>query len=110
MEEMTPLLQIQDLIVEYPGPVCALKGLTLALYRGEIVCLLGRNGAGKTTFLKTLCGLVLPTQGKIQWETPQNERPKLGVLLEGSRAFYWNLTGWENARYFAALKGLPEQG
>lgn len=44
------------------------------------------------------------------WNTLQDERPRLGVLLEGSRAFYWNLSGWENATYFAALKGLPNQG
>lgn len=106
----TPLLQVNNLHVEYPGPVYALKGLDLLLERGEVVCLLGRNGVGKTTLLKTLCGLVLPKQGQIKWDTPQGEHPRLGVLLEGSRAFYWNLTGWENATYFAALKGLPNQG
>lgn len=103
-----PLLEVKHLVVEYPGPVRALDGLDLTLRRGEIVCLLGANGAGKTTLLKTLCGLVLPKEGEIRWETPNGQRPRLGVLLEGSRAFYWNLTGWENAAYFAALKGLPE--
>lgn len=103
-----PLLQINDLVVEYPGPVYALKGLNLTLEQGEVMCVLGRNGAGKTTLLKALCGLLLPKQGQIYWNTPQGQRPKLGVLLEGSRAFYWNLTGWENAIYFAALNGLPE--
>lgn len=104
------LLQVNDLVVEYPGPVPALNGLNLTLNQGEIVCLLGPNGAGKTTLLKTLCGLVLPKQGQVRWGTPQGECPRLGVLLEGSRAFYWNFTGWENAAYFAALKGLPVQG
>ena len=103
-----PLLEIKQLVVEYPGPVRALDGIDLTLRRGEIVCLLGANGAGKTTLLKSLCGLVLPKEGQIRWGMPDGQRPRLGVLLEGSRAFYWNLTGWENAAYFAALKGLPE--
>lgn len=103
------LLQVKDLVVEYPGPVYALNGLNLTLNQGEVVCLLGPNGAGKTTLLKTLCGLVLPKRGQLSWNTPQGKRPQLGVLLEGSRAFYWNFTGRENAAYFAALKGLPEQ-
>ena len=103
-----PLVAVKRLVVEYPGPVRALDGVDLTLRRGEIVCLLGANGAGKTTLLKALCGLVLPKEGQILWEMPKGQRPRLGVLLEGSRAFYWNLTGWENAAYFAALKGLPE--
>lgn len=102
------LCNISDLVVEYPGHGRALDSVDLTLHRGEIVCLLGANGAGKTTLLKSLCGLVLPKEGQIQWGTPDGQRPRLGVLLEGSRAFYWNLTGWENAAYFAALKGLPE--
>ncbi len=103
-----PLLEVEQLVVEYPGPVRALDGLDLTLQRGEIVCMLGANGAGKTSLLKALCGLVLPKEGQSRWGTPNGQRPRLGVLLEGSRAFYWNLTGWENAAYFAALKGLPE--
>jgi len=105
-----PLLQVRDLVVEYPGPVRALDGLNLTLDRGEIACLLGANGAGKTTLLKAISELVLPKSGEIVWDTPDGQRPRLGVLLEGSRAFYWNLTGWENALYFAALKGLPTAG
>ena len=104
------LCAMENIVVEYPGPVRALNGLNLTLERGEIVCVLGANGAGKTTLLKTLCGLVLPKGGQIRWGTPDGQRPRLGVLLEGSRAFYWNLTGWENAVYFAALKGVSARG
>ncbi len=102
------LLEAENLTVEYPGPVLALDGLSLTLQRGEVVGLLGANGAGKTTLIKALCGLVIPKRGEIRWHVPEGRRPRIGVLLEGSRAFYWNLTGWENAQYFAALKGLPE--
>ncbi len=105
-----PLVQVKDLVVEYPGPVKALDGVSLALEKGEIVCLLGANGAGKTTLIKTLSGLVMPKRGEIRWHTSRGACPRAGVLLEGSRAFYWNMTGWENAMYFSALKGLPQQG
>lgn len=107
---MTFLLRVENMSVEYPNGIKALSGLDLALMQGEIVCVLGANGAGKTTLLKAICGLILPSTGQISWGTPGGQRPQLGVLLEGSRAFYWNLTGWENAAYFSTIKGLSEKG
>ena len=104
------LLEVSGLTVEYPGGVKALSGLNFTLHRGEIIGLLGANGAGKTTLIKSLCGLVIPKSGEIRWRLPEERAPQLGVLLEGSRAFYWNLTGWENAEYFASLKNLPLSG
>lgn len=100
------LLSMEHLSVTYPGNVRALQDVTFTISPGEIVGLLGANGAGKTTLLKTLCGLVEPSTGAVHWNTTRH----LGVLLEGSRAFYWNLTGWENARYFAALKNISNDG
>ncbi|MDE3203814.1 MAG: ABC transporter ATP-binding protein [Acidobacteriota bacterium] len=58
------LLEIEDLHVFY-GQVQALKGVTLAVDRGEIVALIGANGAGKTTTLKTVSGLRPVRRGKV---------------------------------------------
>jgi branched-chain amino acid transport system ATP-binding protein len=58
------LLEIQDVYVSY-GKVQALKGVSLAVDRGEIVALIGANGAGKTTTLKTVSGLRPVRRGRI---------------------------------------------
>jgi len=61
------VLRVQSIDVAY-GEIRALKGVGLEVGRGEIVTLLGNNGAGKTTTLKTISGLLHPTQGSITLE------------------------------------------
>ena len=61
------MLELRHVYTRY-GQVECLKGLTLAVRQGEIVALLGANGAGKTTVLKTISGLVRPSAGDILWE------------------------------------------
>jgi branched-chain amino acid transport system ATP-binding protein len=62
-----PLLSIRDLHVSY-GNIAAVKGLTLDVYPGEIVTLIGSNGAGKSTTLRTISGLLRPRGGAIEFE------------------------------------------
>jgi branched-chain amino acid transport system ATP-binding protein len=64
------VLQVKE-IHTYYGNIPALKGVTLSVNEGEMVALLGRNGAGKTTFLNTLSGSLKPRTGEIFFE---NER------------------------------------
>ena len=64
------MLQVKE-IHTYYGNIPALKGVTLSVNEGEMVALLGRNGAGKTTFLNTLSGSLKPRTGEIFFE---NER------------------------------------
>ncbi len=67
------------------GPVPILRGVTLHVSAGEVVGLLGRNGAGKTTMLRTCMGLLRPSAGKLVWEkvdlirTPAYQRAALGI-------------------------------
>ena len=61
------MLKVESIDVAY-GEIRALKGVGLEVGRGEIVTLLGNNGAGKTTTLKTISGLLHPTQGSITLE------------------------------------------
>jgi branched-chain amino acid transport system ATP-binding protein len=58
------MLEVRDLHVAY-GDIPALKGVSLAVAKGEIVALLGNNGAGKTTTLKTISGLLVPAAGEV---------------------------------------------
>jgi branched-chain amino acid transport system ATP-binding protein len=68
------VLRVESLDVAY-GEIQALRGVALAVGRGEIVTLLGNNGAGKTTTLKTISGLLHPTAGTITLE----DEPLVGV-------------------------------
>jgi phosphonate transport system ATP-binding protein len=63
-----PLIRIHDLSVTYPGGREALRGITLAIRRGESAVLLGKSGAGKSTLLRCINGLQKPTAGIIRVE------------------------------------------
>jgi branched-chain amino acid transport system ATP-binding protein len=60
------LLELENVVIAY-GKVAALKGLTLRVEQGEIVALLGSNGAGKSTTLRTISGLIRPLSGTIRF-------------------------------------------
>src|SRR6201982_737123 len=62
-----PLLELHELSAAY-GAVDALKGLTLKVGEGEIVALLGSNGAGKSTTLRTISGLMKPRAGRVLFD------------------------------------------
>ena len=88
------LLELQDLRVRY-GAVEALKGITLEVAEGEIVTLLGANGAGKSTTLRSISGLLRPAGGRILFDgNPLNALPPhevvgigIGHVPEGRRIF-----------------------
>ena len=60
------LLELKNIVIAY-GKVEALKGLTLRVEQGEIVTLLGSNGAGKSTTLRTISGLIRPLSGTMRF-------------------------------------------
>ncbi len=64
----SPLLQLKNLVIGYPGKVLS-PPLNLEIPTGASVGVIGSNGTGKTTLLKTLMGLIPPLQGKLQWKT-----------------------------------------
>lgn len=88
------LLQIRDLVTQY-GEITALHGISLEVQEGEIVALIGANGAGKSTTLMTVSGILKPTSGKIMFGDREiqglasHEIAKLGVVQvpEGRRIF-----------------------
>jgi branched-chain amino acid transport system ATP-binding protein len=64
---MMALLQISDLVVRY-GEIEALRGVSLAVDEGQVVTLLGANGAGKSTTLRSISGLIKPASGEILFD------------------------------------------
>lgn len=65
--ESPKLLELRDLRVAYGG-IQAVKGLNLELREGELVSLIGANGAGKSTTLKAICGLLKPQGGEVRYQ------------------------------------------
>lgn len=65
--EHAPIIEMRN-IEKHFGPVIALAGVSIEVYPGECHCLLGDNGAGKSTFIKTMSGVHTPTRGEIVFE------------------------------------------
>lgn len=91
--------------------VQAVQGISLRLVAGEILAFLGANGAGKSTCIKILSGLVDPDDGEVKvldQKLISNPRVKreIGVVLEGNRNLYWRMTPLENLIYFGGLRGM----
>ena len=88
------MLEIKDLEVYY-GVIHAIKGVSFEVNEGEIIALIGANGAGKTTILHTITGLIAPKSGHVLFEgkditkTPAHKIVELGMahVPEGRRVF-----------------------
>jgi len=99
---MTALLSVEDIHSAY-GLSRVLFGISLEVMPGECVCLLGRNGVGKTTTMRSVMGLLRPTSGRVMWKgsniagwSPHRiARAGIGFVPEDRRIFA-ELAVWEN--------------
>jgi branched-chain amino acid transport system ATP-binding protein len=104
------MLKLEDVNVHY-GEVRALKGISLEIHEGELVTLLGANGAGKSTALMTISGILRPRSGHVTFEGHDLTRAdaydvvRLGIIQcpEGRRIF-GGLTVLENLRMGASRR------
>lgn len=107
---MPSMLQVENVEVYY-GKIQALKGVSLNVQPGELVALIGSNGAGKSTMLRTISGLLRPRQGSITYEGQRIDKiapyqiVRLGLAQcpEGRRIF-GRLTVAENLRLGAVTR------
>lgn len=106
----TPLLEFRNVDTHY-GPVHMLKSVDLEVYPGEIVCLLGGNASGKTTTLKTVLGMVIPSAGDVlldgevvsKWSTSKRVERGVSMVPENRRLFK-RMTVRENLEIGAYLR------
>ena len=109
------LLEVTD-VHSYYGNIHALKGITLSVEQGEIVTLIGGNGAGKSTTLKTISGIVRPRQGTVKLagedlaDYPAHDIVGRGIsqVPEG-RGIFARLTVRENLDMGAYIHSDPKQ-
>nr|WP_238393384.1 urea ABC transporter ATP-binding subunit UrtE [Myxacorys almedinensis] len=109
----SPMLEVDDLNVYY-GESHILRGVNMSVFPGKMVCLIGRNGVGKTTMLKTLMGILKPRSGNIKLDgksiiartTDQRARLGIGYVPQG-REVIPRLTIKENL--ILGLEALPER-
>jgi urea transport system ATP-binding protein len=110
------MLQLTNLNVSYDGSRI-LRGVNLTVPDHSLVCLMGRNGVGKTTTLKTIMGLVRPEAGSVQLAgsdlTPlkpdQRAREGIGYVPQG-RDIFPHLTVWENLKLSLVIHGAKAGG
>lgn len=101
-----------DAICTGYGPVQVLYDFSLELQKGEVLCLLGRNGAGKTTALKAIMGLLPLSSGRVEFEgkdiskLPAHEVPRNGIAyVPQGRRLFTELTVGENLQVGLLTRG-----
>lgn len=110
---MEYVIKTKDLCKRYKS-FKALDGLELSVPKGSIYGLVGRNGAGKTTFFRILCGLQEPTSGEYEIygaagssSAIRKSRRRMGAVVE-TPSIYLDMTAEQNLKYQCSMLGLPD--
>lgn len=109
---MSELILAARALTKRYGHVAAVDGVDLALEKGQIYGLVGRNGAGKTTIIRMIAAQSMPTSGEIELfgETTEKglsaARSRMGAMVE-IPSFYPYLTAVENLEYYRRQRGIP---
>ena len=110
------MLEVADMAVSYEGSRI-LRGVNLAVPERSLVCLMGRNGVGKTTTLKSIIGLTKIDAGTIKFAgkqiagLPPDDRARMGLAyVPQGRDIFSNLTVWENLKISLVIHGTKSGG
>ncbi|CAB1064827.1 Branched-chain amino acid transport ATP-binding protein LivF (TC 3.A.1.4.1) [Olavius sp. associated proteobacterium Delta 1] len=110
------ILEVNEIYSAY-GLSQILFGISLNVAEGEIVCLLGRNGVGKTTTLRSIMGLTPPHAGSIRWKgeeiagKPSHRIARMGIgFVWEDRRIFSDLTVWENLDVAIKSEGTKKNG
>lgn len=110
---MTTVIQTQDLTKQF-GDFTAVDAVTFQVSSGEVLGYLGPNGSGKTTTIRMLLGLLLPTSGSAQvlgYDIATHQeaiRSRCGYMSQ-KFALYDELTAWENLIFYAGVYGMKDR-
>ncbi|HNB23898.1 MAG TPA: ATP-binding cassette domain-containing protein, partial [Candidatus Melainabacteria bacterium] len=90
MSVTTPLLTIENLCFDFDGQSeKTVNSLELTVAKGEIVCILGASGCGKTTVLNLIAGLLKPKSGMISLQTGSKKRNSIAYIFQSDALFPW---------------------
>ncbi len=107
-----PVIVVEKLTKQF-GNFIAVDGISFEVNKGEIFGFLGANGAGKTTAMRMLCGLSIPTSGKAKvagfdiYQQTENIKKNIGYMSQ-KFSLYEDLTVKENINFYAGIYGLNE--
>ena len=110
MDESKVVIQMKDIVKKF-GDFTANDHINLTVHKGEVHAILGENGAGKSTTLKMITGILKPTSGSIEFDGHTWKRSDLnhiGALIE-MPPLYENLTAFENLKVRSTLLGLTDK-
>jgi energy-coupling factor transport system ATP-binding protein len=110
------LIEIADLVFEYPDGTLALREIELDIYANQFIALIGQNGSGKTTLAKTMNGLLRPTSGSVKIDsldtrdkgTVKKIVTKVGYVFQNPDHQLFNNTIYKEIAYGPRNIGLPE--
>src|SRR5689334_13216590 len=108
-----PIISTQQLTKRF-GEFTAVDAISFDVYKGEIFGFLGANGAGKTTAMRMLCGLSLPSSGKATvagfdvYKQNENIKKSIGYMSQ-KFSLYEDLTVKENIRFYAGIYGMTDK-
>jgi NitT/TauT family transport system ATP-binding protein len=108
-----PKVQFHNVHLSYfsdQGETLALSDLNLSVWENEFVAIVGQSGCGKSTLLSLICGLIMPTDGRvfIEGEPVSGASPRIGFMLQQDTLFEWR-TILENVLLGADIRGVPRR-
>ena len=113
MHKGEPIIEVEHMTKKF-GSFVANDDLTFTVYRGEIFGFLGANGAGKTTAIRILCGLLEPSSGKIDvagynvYKQANKVKNNIGYMSQ-KFSLYEDMTVYENFRFYGGIYGMSSK-